>query len=100
MADVNYTEEMVTKIKAMYEVLGNDGIENIAKEFNKTVPSIRSKLVKECVYVPFNKATRSKSAEPSKKEILRTLETYGINPEGLEGATKTALANLINFLNH
>jgi hypothetical protein len=46
----NYSAEMVDQMVAMYEELGNDGLDQIAAELDKTVRSVRSKLVREGVY--------------------------------------------------
>ena len=47
----NYTTEMVDRMIALYSELGNDGVEAIAAELGKPVRSVRSKLVREGVYV-------------------------------------------------
>ena len=46
----NYTAAMVDQMVSMYNELGNDGIEDIAIELDKSVRSVRSKLVREGVY--------------------------------------------------
>jgi len=95
--NVNYTDEMMNTLTTMYQELGNDGIDQIATTLNKSVRSIRSKLVREGVYVAVEKGSASKSDGPSKKEILRELESKGLDTLGLEGATKVALARLLNL---
>ena len=47
----NYTAEMVEQMVSMYNELGNDGLDQIAAELDKPVRSVRSKLVREGVYV-------------------------------------------------
>jgi len=96
--NANYTVEMLDKIKAMYAEVGNEGIEDIAETFGKTVRSIRSKLVREGVYVPSVKGPTIKADGPSKKELLRELEAVGFDTEGFEGATKIALSRLLGVL--
>jgi hypothetical protein len=95
----NYTDEMVLKMLDMYEQLGNDGLETIAETLGRPVRSVRSKLVREGVYVATPKAPKAPKAEgPSKKELLNILE--GMVPfsvDGLTGATKEALSHLIAF---
>jgi hypothetical protein len=93
----NYTESMVERLLGMYAELGNDGIEAIAAELNRPVRSVRSKLVREGVYVVSDKPTKAAKAEgPSKKELLNQLETLVSFPvEGLTGATKEAIAHVI-----
>ena len=94
----NYTQEMLDQLLSMYAELGNDGLEEIAKALNKPVRSVRSKLVREGVYVPSAKEPTEKADGPSKKQLLRELEQKGFDPTGFEGATKVALNRLINLL--
>lgn len=100
MADIktaNYTDEMVEKAVSMYSELGNEGLDAIAETVGKTVRSVRSKLVREGVYVASPKAAAAKSTGPSKKEMLQQLE--GIAPfevSGFMGATKGAIGILID----
>ena len=55
----NYTDEMVTKMLDMYEQLGNDGLDEIAEAIGRPVRSVRSKLVREGVYVATPKAAKA-----------------------------------------
>ena len=87
----NYTAEMVNQMTEMYSELGNDGLDEIADTLGKSVRSVRSKLVREGVYVASPKKTASKQEGPSKKEILRDIESNGFDVSGFEGATKAAL---------
>ena len=77
-----------------------DGLEDIAETFGKTVRSIRSKLVREGVYVATPKGPAVKADGPSKKELLRELESKGFDTEGFEGATKIALSRLLGVLSN
>ena len=90
----NYTAEMVAEMIEMYNEVGNDGLEDIATAMGKTVRSVRSKLVREGKYVASPKSATSKTEGPSKKEILRDIESLGFDVTGFEGATKMALARL------
>jgi hypothetical protein len=96
--NTNYTPEILEKIIAMYEELGNDGLEDIALAFDKTTRSIRSKLVREGIYVAAPKGAASKADGPSKKELLRDIEAHGFATEGFEGATKVALSRLLGLI--
>ena len=96
--NANYTPEMLERMVAMYEDLGNDGIEEIAESLGKTVRSIRSKLVREGVYVATPKGASNKSEGPSKKELLREIEAKGFDTTGFEGATKIALSRLLGLV--
>ena len=69
---------MVDSMVAMYEELGNDGLDQIAAELDKTVRSVRSKLVREGVYVASPKKAAAKQEGPSKKEILREIESKAL----------------------
>ena len=93
----NYSEELTAKVISDYQE-GID-LDAIADEIGKSVRSVRSKLVREGVYVAKPKATTAKRDEPTKKELLNTLE--GIAPfevTGFMGATKSALSDLISHL--
>jgi transposase-like protein len=96
--NANYTPEMLERMVAMYEELGNEGIEEIAETLGKTVRSIRSKLVREGVYVAAPKGVSAKTEGPSKKELLREIEAKGFDTAGFEGATKIALSRLLGLV--
>lgn len=92
----NYTEAMTETLHAMYAELGNTGIEAIANKLGKTPRSVISKLVRDGIYVaPEKKASTRKDNDPSKKELLNTLDKAGFSPDGLENATKEALSRVI-----
>jgi len=96
----NYTSEMVERLLARYEELGNDGLETIAAELGKPVRSVRSKLVREGAYVAAPKATKAKREDgPSKKDLLNELEAIApFAVDGFLGATKEAIASVIAFV--
>lgn len=94
----NYTAEMVEQMVSMYNELGNDGLDQIAAELDKPVRSVRSKLVREGVYVASPKKAAAKQEGPSKKEILRDIEAVGFDVSGFEGATKAALTRLMGVV--
>jgi hypothetical protein len=73
-------------------------VEELASTLDKPIRSVRSKLVREGVYVaqPRNKA--AKIDGPSKKELLRELEAHNFVVDGLEGATKEAIARIISVV--
>jgi len=96
--NTNYTPEMLEKILEMYAEVGNEGLEDIATAFDKTVRSIRSKLVREGAYVASPKGATAKADGPSKKELLRDIESHGFDTEGFEGATKIALSRLLGLI--
>jgi hypothetical protein len=103
MADsktANYTDMQVGRMIEMYNELGNEGLEEIAAALSKSVRSVRSKLVREGVYVAAQKAPKvAKDSGPSKKELLNDLEAIvGFDVTGFTGATKPALQALIDRL--
>lgn len=91
---VNYTPELTAQIVDQYQ--GGISVEDIAASIEKSVRSVRSKLVREGVYVAQPKATARKSDEPTKKELLNDLEAvYPFDVNGLQGATKDAIKDLL-----
>lgn len=95
---VNYTPEMTAKAIDLYQE--GVAIDEIAEAIGKTVRSVRSKLVREGVYVAAPKATARKSDEPTKKELLRDLEDALPSdfPNGMMGATKEAIVALMGVV--
>lgn len=96
----NYTDEQIDTISAMYQELGNDGLDEIASEVGKTVRSVRAKLVREGIYVAPDKTTTRKDG-PTKKELLRELEIAvgeDIDVTNFMGATKQGIQFLVNTL--
>jgi hypothetical protein len=96
---VNYTEEQVSVLVAAYvKNPGNEVVANFAEKFGKSVASIRSKLVREGVYQKEKhvKTVTYSDQGPTKAEILADLsEVTPFDAEGLKGATKTALRDVL-----
>jgi hypothetical protein len=94
---VNYTEAMVETMLQMYADLGNEGLDTIAETLGKPIRSVRSKLVREGVYVAAPEKPKAKKEEgPTKKELLNQLESLvSFDVAGLMGATKEAIAHVI-----
>ena len=91
---VNYSVEMTDKIISEYQ--SGISVDDIASAIGKSVRSVRSKLVREGVYIPQEKKTSRKSDEPTKKELLKTLDGLVDFPTvGLLGATKVSILDLI-----
>ena len=93
MAQQNYSAEMTATIIEQYQA-GVD-VEAIATSIEKSVRSVRSKLVREGVYVAKPKVKSAKVMGPTKKELLKDLEATGFDVAGFEGATKDAIERLI-----
>jgi len=96
----NYTPEMLERMVAMYLELGNEGITEIADSLGRTVRSVRSKLVREGIYVASPKGAATKSEGPSKKELLREIEAKGFDTEGCDGANQIALTRLLGLVSN
>ena len=89
----NYSPELTDAIVADYQA--GKPVEDIADAIGKSVRSVRSKLVREGVYVAQEKPQGSKRDNgPSKKELLGKLEEVDPNAplNGLMGATKEAIS--------
>jgi hypothetical protein len=95
---VNYTEAQTAQMIADYQA--GHTVEAIAEAMGKAVRSVRSKLVREGVYVAAEKPKGAKREEgPTKKEMLRELEELApFAVEGFMGATKEAIGALIEHL--
>ena len=92
-----YSAELTAKVIADYQE-GID-LDAIADEIGKSVRSVRSKLVREGVYVAKPKTPSQKRDEPTKKELLNQLETIApFEVTGFMGATKSAISDLISHL--
>ena len=92
----NYTTEMTALVVSEYEA--GVSVEDIAAMVVKSVRSVRSKLVREGVYVAKPKVVSRKVEGPTKKELLVELSATGYDVSGLEGATKDAIARLMDAL--
>ena len=89
----NYSPELTDAIVADYQA--GKPVEDIADAIGKSVRSVRSKLVREGVYVAQEKPQAAKRDNgPSKKELLGKLEEVDPNAplNGLMGATKEAIS--------
>ena len=93
---VNYTPELTGQIVSAYQA--GTAVEEIAETIGKSVRSVRSKLVREGVYVAKEKVATRKVEGPTKKEILRDLDATGFDTKGFEGATKDALTRLLGVV--
>ena len=96
-AQVNYTPELTATIVEQYQ--NGVDVAEIAQSIDKSIRSVRSKLVREGVYVATPKAKSQKVMGPTKKELLRDLEGTGFDVSGFEGATKEAITRLIAMVN-
>jgi len=96
MKTPNYTAEMTARLVEEYQ--NGMSVDDLANMMDKSVRSVRSKLVREGVYVAKPKTTARKSDEPTKKELLRELEDIApISCDGLMGATKEAINELLSY---
>ena len=95
-AQVNYTPEMTATIIDQYQA--GVSVDEIATDIGKSIRSVRSKLVREGVYVAAPKVKSTREQGPTKKEILRDIEATGFEVKGFEGATKEALTRLMGMV--
>ena len=89
----NYSPELTAAIVADYQA--GTPVKDIADAIGKSVRSVRSKLVREGVYVAQEKPKTSlEHVGPTKKELLNRLEEVDPNAPlgGLMGATKEAIS--------
>ena len=94
MKAVNYTPQLTAQIVDQYQ--SGVSVADIASSIEKSVRSVRSKLVREGVYVAAPKKSARKNDEPTKKELLNDLEAvYPFDVNGLTGATKDAIKDLL-----
>jgi transposase len=94
---VNYSVEMTDQIISDYQ--SGVTVDEIANAIGKSVRSVRSKLVREGVYIAQEKKTSRKVQEPTKKELLNVLEEKVSFPVvGFMGATKESIQDLIDFV--
>lgn len=92
----NYSVEMTDKIISDYQ--NGISVTEISESIGKSVRSVRSKLVREGVYIPQEKSTSKKVQEPTKKELLKVLDNLvDFSTTGLLGATKESILDLIKF---
>ena len=99
MSEVNYTDEMVARMKEVYDGAASPQardlqVKQLADELGKSPASIRAKLTRERVYVP--KGPKAKGPKAIRKaEIVNLIaDKVGVNAEiveSLEKATKNAL---------
>ena len=98
MKQPNYTEEMTVSIISQYQE--GVSLSDIAETIGKSGRSVRSKLVREGVYVAVAKPEAPKVLGPSKKLLLNDLEKVDPNfpVKGMMGATKEAIEYTIAIL--
>jgi len=98
---VNYTKQDLDTAVTMYNELGNDGMDAIAVEIGKSVRSVRAKLVREGVYIAPTKPEKViKDDGPTKGELISEFAALvPFNVDGLAGANKPVIKNLIAFIN-
>ena len=93
---VNYSPELTGQIVSAYQA--GTAVEEIAETIGKSVRSVRSKLVREGVYVAKEKVATRKVEGPTKKELLIDIDATGFDTKGFEGETKEALTRLLGVI--
>lgn len=96
----NYTKEQAEKLVEAYENADTENerenvVEKFSQAFNKSVKSIRQKLVREGVYIKKERKTKTGGKVETKENIVADIAgALGIASTGLSGlekATKNAL---------
>lgn len=99
-----YTEDQVSKMVSDYSAADTDQaraevVDSLAEEFGKSVASIRSKLVREGVYVKKERTTKTGQPVVSKAELVQHIaDAMGEDVEvieSLEKATKVTLQKVL-----
>ena len=94
--NVNYSAALTATIIEDYQ--NGVSVDDIAASIEKSVRSVRSKLVREGVYVAAPKKTARKADEPTKKELLIQLEAVApFAVDGFMGATKEAFNEMLKY---
>ena len=93
---ITYSPELTGQIVSAYQA--GTAVEEIAETIGKSVRSVRSKLVREGVYVAKEKVATRKVEGPTKKELLIDIDATGFDTKGFEGATKEALTRLLGVI--
>ena len=89
-----YTTEITASMVEKYQA--GTSLEDLAKEFGKTVPMIRSKLVNEKVYVAKAKTSTATGSAPVRKAalVLQAETALGLEKGALESFEKGSKAQL------
>ena len=104
MTDTVYTDEVVTEIVDTYSA-ASDGdydarsavVKELAEKFEVSVASVRSKLVREGVYVA-KEAAKSATSGKTKEDYVKALEA--ISGESLTSFSKATKKDLEAFWNY
>lgn len=92
-----YSEEEVKILRYLY-LDENFSLEEIAKQLDKSIPSIRSKLVRDGVYKKIAHI-KYKKMGPGIKELVRDIEGItGLRFDALARANKSDLVRLAKWL--
>ena len=103
---VNYTDSMVTRLREVYdgsatEVERDAQIVDLANELGRSVPSIRSKLTREGLYVAKSKAPSGKNTVRKAELVAQIADRIEMDVDAagsLEKVTKAVLNRLITAL--
>lgn len=103
---VNYTDEMVARLHAVYDGNANDEarkaqVAELAAELGKSEASVRAKLTSEGIYVPYSKAPAGKNTVRKAALVAAIADKLNVHVEAvesLEKANKVALAMIYKAL--
>ena len=94
-----YTLDQTNLLLSLYETLGPNSLEDIAKKLNKPTKSVVAKLAACGVYKKPEKVINKKRTGPSKKELLRDLEKIlEFDTTGFFSVKKEDLQKLLNYV--
>ena len=103
---VNYTDEMVDRLAVVYDGSASDAekraqIKALAVELGRSEASIRAKLVREKLYVPFAKVEAGKAGVKKAELVQAIADKIDVDVDvigSLEKATKVALNKILGAL--
>lgn len=96
---MTYTVKERETLESLYKEHGTPGLDVIAQEMGKTVPSIRTTLVIMGKYRPIDDSKKSKRKEKTKGELVNDLMALtGLDLDGLEPAKKDVIQRITKYV--
>lgn len=103
---VNYTDEMVAALHEGYDGSASDEVRRaqikaLAKEVGRSEASVRAKLVREGIYVPYVKVEAGKGGARKADLVQAIADALEVDSDvvgSLEKATKVALNKVLDAL--
>lgn len=103
---VNYSDEAVARLHAVYDGEASDEIKRaqvaqLAEELGKSAGSVRAKLVREGIYVPYAKVEKNGTSVRKAELVQAIADEIDVDVDvvgSLEKATKVALGKVLAAL--